>query len=75
LAFCCSEENDLLKVLKDIGFSFRRSLDLKALIEGSEEGSGILVLSDEYPRQTVEIDQETLKLAEQKALRVYIEYP
>ncbi|HHV95998.1 MAG TPA: hypothetical protein GXX37_05920, partial [Clostridiaceae bacterium] len=63
LIFCCNESNDLYNVLKNCGYSFERSSDLMSLVKKAEDSAGILILADDYPIQTVVINQDVLNLA------------
>lgn len=75
IVFCCNPNNDLYTALKDSEYEFKRDTNLENLIKEAENETGILILADYYPRQTVEIGQNILNMAEAKNLRLYIEYP
>jgi len=46
-----------------------------SLVKKAEDSAGILILADDYPIQTVVINQDVLNLARSKNLKMYIEYP
>jgi hypothetical protein len=73
LTLCCSAGNDLYLALE--GSRLRRFDTPAAAIEKAEPGSGVLLLADGYPAQRVSLDAAGFALAEQKQLRVFIEYP
>lgn len=71
----CSDSNDLCRVLQDSGYQFDRALDAATAIQQASDGDAVLLLSDTYPRPSLEVDQALLDLARDKSLRLYVEYP
>jgi hypothetical protein len=75
LVFKCSADNDLFRVLKDMGFKYPRFTSPAKAIDQAPEGSAVLSLADEYPRPADTIDEKLLDRAAEKKLRMFIEYP
>ena len=75
LVFKCAKENDLYRVLKDLGLSFPRYTTLAKAINAAAEGGAVLSLADDYPRPVDRVDAELLDRAGAKKLRMLVEYP
>ena len=75
LVFCCSPENDLYQVVVNSGHSPLRFDGLEQALQGASRGDGVLALADSYPIPSVSLDENILRQARQKGLRLYIEYP
>ena len=73
LTFCCAEDNDLYAALKQ--YHFPRFSSPNDAIQRASEGSGVLLLADRYPDQTVYLEPAEFALIKKKNLRVFIEYP
>ena len=44
-------------------------------IQGASERAGVLILADDYPKETTPIDAAIFQQAAAKKLRLYVEYP
>ncbi len=75
LFFKCGKNNDLLHVLKGMGYTYPRHNSLSQAIEQASEGGAVLCLADDYPRATEKVDEKLLNRAAAKRLRLYVEYP
>ena len=75
MIFNCKEDNDLYKALKDLGYTYPCFNSLDEAIQKAPEGSGILVLGDDYPVPCFQVNDEILNIVRTKDLRLYIEYP
>ncbi len=75
LSLVCSESNDLCRVLKDNGVNIQRFDESEAALQATNENGCILILADEYPDKTNIIGDELFKDAQQKVIRIYVEYP
>jgi len=75
LVFACREDNDLYQVVTTSSERFPRFDTAVEAIEKAQAGGGVLILADEYPDKTTIIDNELLKTAAKKKLRLYVEYP
>ena len=75
ISFTCRADNDLYRVLIDLGECCPRYDDLWDAVEEAPDGSGVLSLADAYPVPVERVDQELLELARSKRIRLYIEYP
>lgn len=75
LTFCCSETNDLYSALNKGGTKYPRFEQAADAIEQAQPGSGLLILADGYPNETVHVGPDELAMAQAKQLRLYIEYP
>lgn len=76
LSVVANESNDLYKTLVDNYSGVERFDSLgDAIIEASEK-EGIMVLADAYPTLTkITISEEEKAILEEKAIRLYVEYP
>ncbi|MEX0776927.1 MAG: hypothetical protein WD042_14575 [Phycisphaeraceae bacterium] len=74
LSFCCQPDNDLYRLLAPQGELSRHGGILPALI-AAPQGSAVLVLADGYPAQRTPLTAEHVRLANEKRLRLYIEFP
>ena len=75
LVFSCLAENDLYQLLKSGGIQCARYDTPLAAVQEAKEGGGVLLLADEYPKQTQVIEPKVFALAEKKRIRLYVEYP
>ncbi len=75
LYFNCSAENDLYRVTKASGIPCLRFDRAEAALAQAPQGSGVLILADEYPHKTARIDPAVFHGAAQKRLRLYVEFP
>ncbi len=75
LVFNCNADNDLFRVLKDLGYKFPRVNSLSKAIDQATEGGAVLSLADNYPLPVDKVDQGMLDRAAGKKLRMFIEYP
>lgn len=72
LYFVCSQDNDLFKVAGLPGHAFETT---QQAISAADSGAGVLILAEQYPISPTRFDQEMIKMAAKKNLRLYIEYP
>ena len=75
LTFNCRQDNDLYQVMAQCGYKCDRYDTASQAVSKAQPGSAVLILADEYPSKTMVIDQGLLDLAENKNLRLYIEFP
>jgi len=75
LIFNCREDNDLYKVLVSRGEKPLRFETLENSIEVAPKGAGVLAFADDYPGKRVEVNPHLLDEAQEKDLRLYLEYP
>ncbi len=75
LAFVCSEQNDLYRLLSAQGTTLKRFDAAAEAIAQAPSGAGILVLADGYPDATVALGSTLFDAAAAKDLRLYVEYP
>ena len=75
LIFVCSEENDLYQAMVESNGEFMRFSSAEKAIDAAEEGSGILVLADNYPAEKIVLPDGFFKKAESKNIKLYIEFP
>ena len=73
--YCGSEQNEVYQLLKSEGFKLIIFDSPEVMIENATNGSGAVIVCDTYPMCPLEITQETYKLAQQKKIRLYWEYP
>jgi len=75
LVFCSTCENDLYCVLSASGKDYPRYDTPREAIEKARSGDGVLILADAYPATRTEISEELFQLAEQKRLKLLVEFP
>ena len=75
LSFVCRADNDLYRVLSDLGGAYPRYPSLAEAVSAAPAGSGVLALADAYTRATLEVGPQLLEAAAAKDLRLYLEYP
>lgn len=68
-------DNDLVRVLNDVGAKVHRFDDAATAILQAPEGAGLLVLADGYPTATTQLSTELYDQARKRKLRLYVEYP
>ena len=73
--FVCHAENDLYNALLESGKEYQRVESSDQAVERAVDGSGVLILADNYPQKKVHLSGAFFDQAENKNLRVYIEYP
>ena len=75
LAFCCSADNDLFRVLKASGMDCPRSDQAGEAVDNAPHGATVMILADGYPAQRTQVDAAVFERATAKGLQLYIEYP
>jgi hypothetical protein len=73
--FSCRPDNDLYRVLGENGTKYPRYGNPAAAVEAATEGSGVLILADEYPEKPTTVEPAVFEEAAKKKLRLYVEYP
>ncbi len=73
--FCCSDKNDLYITARHSGFRVKRFDTPAEAVSAAAKGSPVLILADEYPKQTTKIDADIFDKAAEKELRLFVEYP
>ena len=71
----CNEHNDLYQLLKSNGFDCVRYDDINYALESSKENEVLLILAKNYPATKTGIPSNFYQLANQKNLKIYIEFP
>ncbi len=71
----CKKDNDLYRTLKNNNVGCVRYDTPQEAISKAKEGSGVLILADDYPANTTKMDTLLYEKSRRKKLRVYIEYP
>ena len=71
----CKEDNDLYMILKENKIACVRYNTPVEAINYASKGTGVLILADDYPEKTTQIDATLYEKARSKKLRLYIEYP
>lgn len=75
LFFACRQDNDLWRVTSDAQIPAARFDTPTAAVEAAPDGSGVLLLADDYPKRTVPLDNTLFGSAAKKRLRLYVEFP
>ena len=75
LTFACDEANDAYCCALRAGAKCARFASPAEAIAAAEEGSGVLLLADQYPAATVDVEPRLWERVRAKRLRVYVEYP
>ncbi len=71
----CNEHNDLYQLLKSNGFDCVRYNDIDNALESAGENEVLLLLAKNYPATKTRIPSDFYRLANQKNLKIYIEFP
>jgi hypothetical protein len=75
LTFCCAPDNDLYVALRQSGYRCRRYTTAAEAINKATSSSGVLLLAEGYPERRTVVEPILLDRAEQKHLKLYIEFP
>jgi hypothetical protein len=75
VTFVCRSDNDLYRVLADLGLDLPRYDGLSEALGAVPPGGGVLALADDYPRPAPPFDETLADLVASKNLRRYLEYP
>lgn len=75
MIFNCCPNNDLYRILTELGHTYPRYDTLAEALTAAPQGAGVLALADDYPRPGVIFDADLLALVRDKHLRLYLEYP
>lgn len=75
LTFSCDDQSDLYRLVKATGHEVSRFDKPTAAIQAAPDGSGVLILSQDYPNALTPIGTADYQLAESKRLRLYVEFP
>lgn len=73
LTFCCSPKNDLFNALTPQ--KYQRFDSPLAAIEHAKTNSAVLIFADGYPEKLTQLSEAELSLAQEKGLRLFIEFP
>ena len=72
---CCHIGNDLYRILNGNKFDCIRFDDPAAAITEVPRESSLLILADGYPQETTQVTAQHFEQAQEKKLRLYLEYP
>lgn len=80
LTIISNNDNDLVRLLKQSGYNFLLSEDsspkgIKKAIEETPIGGGLMILADDYPAQSIQLNHQELEYEKSKNIKMYIEYP
>ncbi len=75
LTFSCGEDSDIYQLVKATGHETSRFDTPSEAIAKAPEGSGVLVLAGDYPQTPTPITEADYRLAAEKKLRLYVEFP
>lgn len=75
LTFCGSTDNDLFLQLRAEGFDLQLASSPEEAIANAPEKSGVIIVSDSYPKVSLSIDNKIYNLAKRKGIKLYVEYP
>lgn len=73
--FVTNENNDLIKALKYSGHAPKTEEDVLKAVSLLEENGKLFILASEYPEKATVLTEETLSLAKERNIKIYIEYP
>lgn len=74
LVIVCDTDCDLYTLLIENNIEVNRFISLDKAIENSADQAGVIVIASDYPNTPVAIDNELLKKAKNKKMRLYLEY-
>lgn len=75
LTFSCGEDSDIYQLVKATEYETSRFDTPSEAIAKAPEGSGVLVLAGDYPQTPTPITEADYRLAAEKKLRLYVEFP
>ncbi len=75
LTFSCGEKSDLFRLVKATGHDATRFDTPAEALSHASEGSGVLILAQDYPHSPTPLSAADYDLAEKKRLRLYVEFP
>lgn len=75
ITLSCKENNDLYIVLKENRVPCIRYDSPEEAVNKAKEGSGVMILADDYPEKTTAMDSLLYKKAVDKNLRLFVEFP
>ena len=75
LVFCCSPDNDLYRILSAHFDALPRCDTFSDALDLVPEEGAILALADDYPRPLLSLSVADLERANNKRLRLFLEYP
>ncbi len=75
LYFACREGNDLYRVTKASGIPCSRYDHAEEAVGRAGQGSAVLILAEDYPKQTARISPKAYQEIAAKRLRLYVEFP
>jgi len=75
ITLSCREDNDLYLTLTGNSNECDRYGTPHEAVNNAPEGSAVMILADNYPGETTNIDFQLFDKAADKKLRIYIEYP
>jgi hypothetical protein len=75
LALVCGPDNDLYRALVVNRVACTRYATTTDAVAAAQTDAGVLVLADGYPSETTLVDVDLFARANEKNLRLYIEYP
>jgi hypothetical protein len=73
--FCCHPDNDLVQIAQQCAIRVQRFDSPLQAVRKAAEGSGVLILADDYPARTTDVGEAVFEHAARKGLRLYVEYP
>ena len=71
----CKPDNDLYQVLLENRVPCSRFDTPEQAIREAPEGTGVLVLADDYPKTPTPLNADVFEQAAAKKLRLYVEFP
>lgn len=75
LHFSCREDNDLYRTARASGISCIRYESAREAVNRAARHSAVLVLAEGYPKEATHVEADMFQQAEQKQLRLYVEFP
>ena len=75
ISLSCNEDNDLYLTLQENKIACVRFNTPEEAINNASDGSGVMILADDYPEKTTLMNDSLFEIAHDKKLRLYVEYP
>ncbi len=75
ITLSCNEDNDLFLAMQENNVPCIRYDTPEEAINNAKYGSGVMILSDDYPSGTTRLDSLLFGKAAEKNLRLFVEYP
>lgn len=75
IVICTNGQTDLTDILDANHYQYEVYAQPLAAVKAAKRNSGVLFIANDYPAKRVKLDKDVLKIAADKNLKIYVEYP